>query len=292
MLDEKLHPDEPSIPPSFVDPEVYNIKWTTAPSTDPPDLSGLPSLRHAIYLFNTVKFHLGQTYRLLDEAEFENQIRDFYSNAPQKAAECRLWYIKFLLILAFGTAFQAAPQENLFEPPGSKFFLRAMSLIPDPISLWKDSLLAIEVLALVGLYLFSVDQKEAAHIYVSKCSRYHCMHAPLMSYLAQLGQALRIAQMEGLHTQLPEDALGVEKVVYCRDLWWTLYIMDRHFSSTIGLPMSVNHSDITTPINPPTQGLPADSSRSLQVNLSHLLSVILTSKPTSQCRTDQIPSPR
>ncbi|KAJ6442455.1 C6 transcription factor [Purpureocillium lavendulum] len=63
---------------------------------------------------------------------------------------------------------------------------------------------------------------------------------------------------------------------YVRDLWWTLYIMDRHFSSSVGLPMSVQDSDITTPVNPPGLGTAVDSARSLQANLSHLMSVILT----------------
>ena len=45
--------------------------------------------------------------------------------------------------------------------------------------------------------------------------------------------------------------------------------------------MSVQDSDITTTVNPPNIGSQGDSARSLQVNLSHLLSVILTSKPMS-----------
>jgi hypothetical protein len=95
----------------------------------------------------------------------------------------------------------------------------------------------------------------------------------------QLGQAIRIAQLEGMHTHLPEHEVGAKMATYARDLWWTLYIMDRHFSSSVGLPMSVQDSDITTPVNSPGIGSAVDTARSLQVNLSHLMSVILTSKP-------------
>ena len=42
--------------------------------------------------------------------------------------------------------------------------------------------------------------------------------------------------------------------------------------------MSVQDSDISTPVDPPNIGSQDNSARSLQVNLSHLLSVILTSK--------------
>ncbi|KAI1394410.1 fungal-specific transcription factor domain-containing protein [Hypoxylon trugodes] len=254
MLREKLHPEDPSIPSCLIDPDLWTLTWRTS-SSDLPDFSGLPSVEHAIFLLNTVKFHIGQTYRFFNESEMESQIRNFYSNALHKAGECRLWFVKFLLILAFGTAFQAPPTTSQ-EPPGAKFFTRAMGLLPDPSSLWKDSILAIEVLALVGLYLFSIDERESAYLY--------------------LGQAVHIALFEGLHTQLPEHDLGVETVGTCRDLWWTLYLMDRHFSSSVGLPMSVQDSDITTPVNPPNSGSRGESFRTLQVNLSHLLSVILT----------------
>ncbi|RKK97875.1 hypothetical protein BFJ68_g13835 [Fusarium oxysporum] len=240
-----------NIPPQLIEEDVYKLSWT---QLEKADVSGLPSLDYAIYLFHTFKFHLGQTYRLFDEVEFVNQIRDFYSDAQSKAEENRLWYVKFLLILAFGTAFLSSQPLPSKEPPGAKFFVRAMGLMPDHTALWKDSLFAIEVLAMVGLYLYSIDERESAH----------------------LGQAIRIAQLEGLHTQLPDNELGSETVTSCRDLWWTLYIMDRHFSSSLGLPMSVQDNDISTPVNPPNVGSQDDSARSLQVNLSHLLSVILT----------------
>lgn len=179
MLGEKLHPEDPSIPTDLIDAKIYNLTWRSAPLTEAPDMTGLPSLNHAIYLFNTVKFHLGQTYRLFDETEFENQIRNFYAHAVEKASKCRLWYTKFLLILAFGTAF-LAPPTRVQEPPGSKFFVRAMSLMPDHGTLWMDSLLAIEVLALVGLYLFSLDERESAHIYVSQLL---CLSDSLLTFL-------------------------------------------------------------------------------------------------------------
>ncbi|KAI8669806.1 hypothetical protein NCS57_00796800 [Fusarium keratoplasticum] len=256
MLGDKLQPGAQMIPPQLVENDIYTISWNAQSPHDLPDISGLPSLDHAIYLFYTFKFHLGQTYRLFDEVEFENQIREFYANAQQKAVENRLWYVKFLLILAFGTAFHTSQPTLDNEPPGSKFFVRAMGLMPDHTALWKDSLLAIEVLAMAGLYLYSIDERESAHVY--------------------LGQAIRIAQLEGLHTQLPESELDSQTLTSCRDLWWTLYIMDRHFSSSLGIPMSVQDSDITTTVNPPNIGSQGDSARSLQVNLSHLLSVILT----------------
>lgn len=167
MLGDKLQPGGNLIPPQLIEDDVYTLSWNIRPPHEKPDVTGLPSLDHAIYLFHTFKFHLGQTYRLFDEVEFVNEIRDFYSDAQSKAEESRLWYVKFLLILAFGTAFHSSQWMPSTEPPGSKFFVRAMGLMPDHTALWKDSLLAIEVLAMVGLYLYSIDERESAHVYVS-----------------------------------------------------------------------------------------------------------------------------
>ncbi|RFN53852.1 c6 transcription factor [Fusarium flagelliforme] len=165
MLGDSLQPGGDMIPPQLIESDVYTLSWNIRPPHEKPDVTGLPSLDYAIYLFHTFKFHLGQTYRLFDEVEFVNQIRDFYSDAQSKAEENRLWYVKFLLILAFGTAFNASQRVLSTEPPGSKFFVRAMGLMPDHTALWKDSLLAIEVLAMVGLYLYSIDERESAHVY-------------------------------------------------------------------------------------------------------------------------------
>jgi hypothetical protein len=165
MLSETLYPQDSSLPPSLFSTEIYTLTYKTSAAHDLPDVTDLPSLNHALYLFNAVKFHLGQTYRLYDEDEFEKEIRDFYPNALQKAADCPLWFSKFLLTMAFGTAFHAPPRDSP-DAPGSKFFIRAMALMPDSNSLWKDSFLAMEVLALGGLYLHSVDQREGANFFV------------------------------------------------------------------------------------------------------------------------------
>lgn len=169
MMTEALQLDLQYEAPNFLDGDVYPLEWMPSTAADPPDISGLPSIDHALYLFNTVKFHLG-SYRLFDEDAFAASIRDFYQgDAVKKASESRLWFVEFLLVLAFGNAFLLQTR-NTKECPGSKFFIRAMSLMPNHATLWKDSLQAIEVLALTGLYLYSIDHRESAHVYVSWCS--------------------------------------------------------------------------------------------------------------------------
>jgi hypothetical protein len=119
-----------------------------------------------LYLFNTVQFHFSQNYYFFDEKAFVDNVREFYaSDAAKVASENRLWFAQFLLVLAFGKAFLSRPQAS-GEPPGAHYFLRAMSVMPEITSVWKDSLLAIEVLALAGLYLYAIDHRESSHVYV------------------------------------------------------------------------------------------------------------------------------
>lgn len=167
LMTEKLYFKYPDSAPSLVEKEVYPLRWDSCASNERPDISGLPSLDYALYLFDTVKFHLGQNYRFFDEELFTKNIQEFYHGDPVKmATENRLWFVQYLLVLSFGTAFLSRTKSD--DPPGSNFFVRAMSLMPNHASLWKDSMLAIEVLAMAGLYLYSIDQRESAYIYVSR----------------------------------------------------------------------------------------------------------------------------
>ncbi|KAL4735028.1 hypothetical protein BDV11DRAFT_212343 [Aspergillus similis] len=263
MIAEKLHIESHYSSPELFDGDLYPIQWSPLPVGSHPDISNLPSIDHALYLFSTVKFHLGHNFRLINEEEFVKQTHAFYyGDAVRQVKECRLWFVQFLLVLAFGNAFLLPGQKNsnnVNDPPGSKFFIRAMSLMPDHTSLSRGGFVAIEVLALTGLYLYSIDHRSSAHVYV--------------------GHAIRIAQMDGMHTQLPEDELGSETVARCRNLWWTLYVLDRHISSSVGASMTPEDSDITTLLEPPTATAcsQSDTTLSLSVRLSHLLSYILSS---------------
>jgi hypothetical protein len=282
MMADNLELDSPYRVPSSLDKEIYPLRWTPVPLEDPPDITGLPSIDDALYLFNTVKHHLDQHYRFFDDKAFTARLNEFYSgNSLEIATENRLWFVSFLLILAFGNAFLLR-NRSPNSPPGSKFFVRAMSLIPDYTNLWTDGLLAVEVLALAGLYLYCIDHRESAHVYVRLHSYFSLRVLDFTRILTahyQVGQAIRIAQLDGLHTELPEDELGTETVTRCRNLWWTLYVMDRHVSSSLGLPMTTQDSDITTLLKPASAGSRRDATLSLHVKLASLFSSILTCKP-------------
>ncbi|KAJ5167824.1 fungal-specific transcription factor domain-containing protein [Penicillium canariense] len=255
MMTEKLDVDSVREPPRFyLDGDIYPFAWNRVTNLDPIDTSGLPSRDYALHLFQIVRFHLGQAYRFFDHDSFVTRIRQFYnSRADEKVVQPRFWFVQFLMVLALGNAFLSRPRNQDY-PPGSKYFARAMSAMPNYTCTGKDSLLAIEALALVGLYLYAIDHREAAHVHI--------------------GHAVRIAQLEGMHTQLPEEVLGAETVARCRNLWWSLYTMDRHFSPSLGLPMTTKDSEITTLISSSSSD-PPDLAFSLQVRITRMLSFII-----------------
>lgn len=123
-------------------------------------------MEHALYMVSTVQFHFGNMYRLFDEDAFLRHLHEFYKNAAEKVQESRLWYVQFLVILAFGEAFLAPVRTVSNTASWTKYFSRAMSLLPDITGLWQDPTLAIETLALIALYFYSVDMRDTAYCYV------------------------------------------------------------------------------------------------------------------------------
>jgi proline utilization trans-activator len=84
--------------------------------------------------------------------------------------------------------------------------------------------------------------------------------------------------MEGLHTELPTEHLGAEGLRRCNNLWWTIYIIERHFSSTLGLPTGVHDCEVTTPLTSPRDSSQRDAILSLHVKVARLVSTVVSSK--------------
>lgn len=167
MMSQRLNPTTTPSTPFILDGELYSsLSWNPPPAGANIDLGGIPPPDYAIYLFNTVKFHLCQNFRLFDEEAFAAHIHEFYHDAPSKVEKSKLWFVQFLLVLAFGKAFLSTTK-NSAEPPGASFFVRALSLMPSMVLFWEEPILAIEVHALIGLYLYAIDKRGPACLYVS-----------------------------------------------------------------------------------------------------------------------------
>lgn len=126
----------------------------------------IPSIDYAIFLINAVKFHCAQLVHLFDEDEFTANLHAFYSNSENGMWKGSLWYIHFLLIIAFGKTF-VQHKHHSPRPPGADFFVQALQLLPDTNRLCKEPVTAVEILCCIALYLQALDSRNAAHVTVS-----------------------------------------------------------------------------------------------------------------------------
>ncbi|KAL4880748.1 hypothetical protein BJY04DRAFT_207920 [Aspergillus karnatakaensis] len=202
---------------------TYDLGWDGSRTTVHPEAPIVPTLDYSIYLINAVKFHAGQLYHLFDEGAFMGGLYAFYEDPQQQMAMDCLWYIHYLVIIALGKSLVVNRNRDT-RPPGCEFFTRALQLLPDTTHLARDPILATEVLCCVALYLQSLDYRNSAHNFI--------------------GQAMRIALAQGMHTDMPVQHLGEAVVQRCRKIWWTIYVLDRQMTSLMGLPQSISDSQI------------------------------------------------
>lgn len=74
----------------------------------------------------------------------------FYEDPHNRDGYPALWYIHFLLILAFGKAFIVRSSKDK-RPPGAELFTQAMQLLPDITFLYTDPIQSVEILCCAAL---------------------------------------------------------------------------------------------------------------------------------------------
>ncbi|KAF5646635.1 positive activator of transcription [Fusarium tjaetaba] len=207
--------------------KVFDLRWDGTrklTAQDAPDMSALPTKDFALYLINSVKFHCGWLYSLFDEDIFMERFRLFHQKPTEYARAEPLWFIHYLLVLAFGKAFVVQSTKSR-RPPGGDFFVQAMKLMPDFNFFDCDIIEEMQVLCCAALYLQSVDHIQQAYRLV--CS------------------ALRHGLEHGMHTEMQSDSLDAAYVQRSRHVFWTLYILERQLISLLGLPLSIADETIS-----------------------------------------------
>jgi hypothetical protein len=224
LVHEHMHKSPLPAAELLFDGSAYDLPWDGTRSLPESTSPVIPSIDYAIFLINAVKFHCAQMMHLFEEEEFMFNLHAFYSSTGDKVVwKESLWYIHFLLIIAFGKTF-VQQKNHSPRPPGADFFIHALQLLPDTNKLCRDPIIAAEVLCCIALYLQALDSRNAAHV--------------------TIGQAMRIALIQGMHTDMPVMSLGDAVVQRCRKVWWTIFILDRHMTSLMGLPQSIRDEDV------------------------------------------------
>lgn len=141
------------------------MNWSRVNKEQQPDLTRLPSFDYALYLVNTVKFHLGSIFHIFDEDHFMRNLHEFYEEGSAKVGVDRLWYTQYLTLLAFGKSLLHSNRSS-GPPQGTEFFCRAMAVLPEMGALHEEPILAAEVLCLIALYFHCLDMRQTAYSYV------------------------------------------------------------------------------------------------------------------------------
>lgn len=116
---------------------------------------------------------------MVDDLTFSDLLHRFDTDQEGTASANRLWFVQYLLIIAFGKAFLEHSSPGVVPdqgPPGSNYAARAMSLMPDAAQMHDEALPAIEALALAALYFQAIDMRAVAYQYV-RLSRHYCLKA-------------------------------------------------------------------------------------------------------------------
>jgi len=80
-----------------------------------------------------------------------------------------------------------------------------------------------------------------------------------------------------MHTSMQDQGLDDYFVQRCRNVWWTVYILDRQMSSLLGVPLAVRDEDITASLPTFSGSLQKSLALELNVKLSRVISQILNS---------------
>jgi proline utilization trans-activator len=239
------------------DGSAYDLPWDGSRASPDLIIPIIPSMETAIYLIDAVKFHCTHLVHLFEEEEFSTNLRAFYSNSGNTELKESLWYIHFLVLTAFGKTFvQHRPRSP--RPSGADLFVHALKLLPDTNRLCREPVIAAEILCCISLYLQALDSRTAAHV--------------------TIGQAMRIALAEGMHTDMPMTALGEALVQRCRKIWWTIYILDRQMTSLMGLPQSIRDDDISCRIPSSLGSVQQAATLVMQIKLARIAANISRSE--------------
>lgn len=223
MIHEHLYDSPLPTDRRHFDETAYELGWDGLRTSMSTEVPMVPTVDFSMYLLNAVKFHVGQLFHIFDEPSFMEGLYAYHENPDYQTSADPLWYILYLLLLAFGKAFTVQRGPNT-RPAGCEFFVKALQLLPDLTHLNQYPMISTEILCCVALYLQSLDFRSSAYGFI--------------------GQAVRLSLASGMHTNMPIDYLGGEALQRRRRIWWTVYILDRQMTSLMGLPQSIEDNQI------------------------------------------------
>ncbi|KAJ5110497.1 hypothetical protein N7532_001032 [Penicillium argentinense] len=126
----------------------------------------LPSEEDAFQLLDTIMLYFYEPQHLFDARDVSDRISSFFESGNPQLQDSNIWTLQIFLIFALGKLLRGDTSSD-DQLPGLHYFSYVERVLPPLTELRKHGLAAIEVLALMVVYLQNADRKEDAAIYVS-----------------------------------------------------------------------------------------------------------------------------
>jgi hypothetical protein len=183
----------------------------------------LPPVEIARQLFAAQYTYIGTIFSFVSPDSFELLLQEAYQRSLNIVdQDACLKYAKLLVILAFGKMYSVNQWIDYDGPPGFDYFTHVLQLLPDLHE--QGSVLFVEALALVGLFMQNLNRRDASSLYI--------------------GSALRMAITLGLHQEPTLAGIDGEANEHRRRVWWSVYSLDRIHSAKSGNPITIQDEDI------------------------------------------------
>ncbi|KAK4225560.1 fungal-specific transcription factor domain-containing protein [Podospora fimiseda] len=220
--------------PFIDDPKRHRIMENIIdfpPDTRVPTL--LPDKETADYLIESYFTNTCGMIEVFDKITFLRSVDSCYRDPPSSS---KFFLCHFFLVQALGLLLAApipgTPQAALVErqlsakPDRAELFFRTARTMCDPGAGFEDAdFWSVQALSLMTLYMLIVSKRNTAYAY--------------------LGMAVRSAYALGLHREeTMRDVIFTEaQMTERRNLWKTLFILDRFLAATLGRPTAISEDD-------------------------------------------------
>ncbi|EAQ89145.1 hypothetical protein CHGG_05764 [Chaetomium globosum CBS 148.51] len=177
---------------------------------------------------------------ILDRASFLRSVEECYNDPPSARNDflCNLYLVLALGLLlaapAPGSREEVVVQKQLAaQPDRAELFFRSARSMCDPGAGFEDDdFWSIQSLSLMTIYMLIVSKRNRAYAY--------------------LGMAVRSAFALGLHREetMRDVIFTPNEMRARRNLWKTLFILDRFLAATLGRPTAISEDDCSCNILP------------------------------------------
>ncbi|CAG8232124.1 unnamed protein product [Penicillium salamii] len=184
----------------------------------------------------------------------------FQSSETQHEQKQTAWYTEYLLVMAMAKLMDV--EQHTSQPPGSELFTEALGRLP-PLHLLNDGgVLMVEILTLIATYLQWCDQKIDAYMHI--------------------GIALRLSIALGCNLPENEQTCLSSQGTHRLRLWWTVYMLDRRLSSSLGLAAGADERQLRVGLPRHAIGFQSPVALTINIRIARVTDNIMSCRLSDQ----------